>query len=75
MEAWGLYNAVTEVAEEGFHIQWVVVKGICDWGMGKSKGWQPFSAAAAADLVYVALSSCNKVRNFQISRYSDCKRA
>ncbi|MCC6523595.1 MAG: metallophosphoesterase [Polyangiaceae bacterium] len=31
--------------------EWIVVKGICDWGVGKGEGDQPLAAAAAASLV------------------------
>lgn len=56
MEAWGLSKAIEQASMDGLEIAWIVVKGICDWGLGKAKGWQPLAAASAADLVYSVLS-------------------
>lgn len=55
MEAWGFYNAVKAASVSETGIEWIVVKGISDWGSGKTSGWQPLAATAAADLVYTVL--------------------
>lgn len=55
MEAWGLYQTIALAETKGAAFQWIVVKGICDWGFDKKKGWQPLAAAAAADLVHRVL--------------------
>lgn len=76
MEGWGLYQASQNAKKLEIFVQWIVVKGICDWGSGKLKDWQPFAAAAAADLVFTVLSSPNalpslgKVGNPCISKIS-----
>lgn len=58
MEAWGLYHAV-EKAETKLNkkLQWIIVKGICDWGFNKESDWQPLAAATATDLIFMVLSS------------------
>lgn len=57
MEAWGLYQAAKNALEDDhFVLHWIVVKGICDWGSGKTKGWQPLAAAAATHLVHQVFS-------------------
>lgn len=57
MEAWGLCFAHEQVLGKGdaLPFQWIVVKGICDWGYGKSSRWQALAAAAATNLVYEAI--------------------
>lgn len=60
MEAWGLYQAVEGTA---FQSNWIVVKGICDWGFGKGDDWQPLAAAAAADLAYFVFSAADVFPN------------
>lgn len=47
MEAAGLY-----VASMKHHIDWIVVKAICDWGENKDKSVQPQAAENAASLVF-----------------------
>lgn len=56
MEAWGLVTAFQNCYNKGVHFQWIVVKGICDWGFGKTDGYQPLAAAAAANLVSKVLN-------------------
>lgn len=67
MEAWGLYQA-TGVAANKMQVafQWIVVKGICDWGFGKSSAFQPLAAAAAADLVHAVFSAPNALPALQV---------
>lgn len=58
MEAWGMYQAIRKAAtDQGIAFEWIVVKGICDWGFEKKKGWQPFAAAAAMDLIFTVISA------------------
>ncbi len=53
MEAAGLYAAA-----DPEHVEWIVVKAICDWADGKkNKLHQPLAAAAAASLVKHVLAS------------------
>lgn len=67
MEAWGLYKAVEWAeTETGVAFQWIVVKGICDWGFGKESDWQPFAAAAACDLVHSVLSAPDALPALQV---------
>ncbi len=49
MEAAGVYTAA--LGEHGQHVQWLVVKGICDWGTGKGDKQQAIAARNAIDLV------------------------
>lgn len=56
MEAWGIVTAHRKAASRGKVFQWIVVKGICDWGFGKLNTDQPLAAAAAIDLVQCAMS-------------------
>ncbi|HTN85391.1 MAG TPA: SUMF1/EgtB/PvdO family nonheme iron enzyme [Sorangium sp.] len=52
MEGRGLYGAAHDAK-----VDWILVKGICDWADGtKHKQDQPFAAAAAVDLVHRVLS-------------------
>lgn len=52
MEAWGLFSAA-----ENEGVEWIVVKGICDWADGsKEKTHQPVAAAAAVDLAVEVFS-------------------
>lgn len=52
MEGRGLYAAAHEAK-----VDWILVKGICDWGdESKQDAAQPLAAAAAVDLVWAALS-------------------
>ena len=44
MEAAGLYAAATV-----HKVDWYMVKGICDWGMGKNKKYQQDAAISAFD--------------------------
>ena len=50
MEAAGVYSAAQH---ELTH--WIVVKAICDWGMGKGDAHQEVAARNAADFVFHAL--------------------
>lgn len=50
MEAWGL-SAVCHEAQK----QFIMVKGICDWGMNKEKNYQEQAAQNACDFVLDAL--------------------
>ncbi|AHF13608.1 HAD family hydrolase [Bacteroides uniformis] len=45
MEASGVW-----AASEREDVHWIVVKGICDWGMGKTDDYQPLAASAAVSL-------------------------
>lgn len=73
MEAWGLYQAVTiGVASLDVAMEWIVVKGICDWGFQKTKGWQPLAAAAASDLVFTVLSNPDFFPNSTVSTQGTC---
>ncbi len=54
MEAAGVYAAASR---HEARTEWIVVKGICDWGDGtKTDGYQPLAAAAAVSLVQFVLS-------------------
>jgi nucleoside phosphorylase len=50
MEAWGL-SAVCHEARK----QFIMVKGICDWGMNKTSNHQPIAATNACKFVFDAL--------------------
>lgn len=49
MEAAGVYTAAT--GEYQRHVQWLVVKAICDWGAGKGDKYQVIAARNAVDLI------------------------
>lgn len=54
MEGAGIYAATTRAKIQ----EWIVVKGICDWGDGeKSKESQPLAADAATSLCYQVFSN------------------
>lgn len=45
-------------------LEWILVKGICDWGDGdKEKSWQPVAAERAARLVFNMLEKQDKIQN------------
>lgn len=46
MEATGLYAAAAQVKRD-----WILVKGISDWGVGKTDGYQALAARHAAEFV------------------------
>lgn len=50
MEAAGVYAAAA--GEHFAHVHWAVVKGICDWGLGKGDGYQAAAARNAIDFVF-----------------------
>jgi nucleoside phosphorylase len=52
MEGYGLHVA----AEMRGIKEWIVVKGICDWGCEKEDGWQRLAAATAVDFVFYVLN-------------------
>jgi nucleoside phosphorylase len=52
MEGYGLHLA----AEVRGIKEWIVVKGICDWGCAKEDDWQRLAAATAADFVFYVLN-------------------
>ncbi len=52
MEGVGIWAGVDQ-----YKVEWIVVKGICDWGEAKSKKHQALAASAAASLVLWALKS------------------
>jgi len=54
MEGAGVYTAAQ--GERTFHVHWIVVKGVCDWGMGKGDAHQLVAATNAIDLVFHVLS-------------------
>lgn len=56
MEAWGLATAFQMFVDKGVLFQWIVVKGVCDFGYDKTDGYQPLAAAAAAHLVHTVLN-------------------
>lgn len=65
MELYGLYRA----ANAQDVLDWIMIKGICDWGCFKQDGWQPLAAATAADFVHHMLAGpslqdllCNAIR-------------
>ena len=45
MEASGVW-----AASERENVHWIIVKGICDWGMDKTDDFQPLAASAAVSL-------------------------
>jgi nucleoside phosphorylase len=47
MEAAGVY-----VAGLKGHVDWIIVKAICDWGENKEKGHQAPAAKNAVELVF-----------------------
>ena len=49
MEAAGVYAAAA--GEHLQHVHWIVVKGICDWGIGKGDKHQSIAARNAIDFV------------------------
>jgi len=52
MEGRGLYASAVDAK-----VDWILVKGICDWGdETKHNAAQPLAAAAAVDLIWAALS-------------------
>ena len=51
MEGTGVYSA----SDRG-GTQWIVIKGVCDWGAGKGDSHQAFAARNAAKLVLAVLS-------------------
>ncbi|MGW4423129.1 5'-methylthioadenosine/S-adenosylhomocysteine nucleosidase family protein [Streptosporangium sp. NPDC004631] len=52
MEGLGVYAA----AAKG-KVDWIVVKAICDWGMGKTDRWHPVAARNAAEFVLDVISN------------------
>ncbi|MEZ4373115.1 MAG: hypothetical protein R3B07_19995 [Polyangiaceae bacterium] len=52
MEATGIVNAALRE-----QIEWLIIKGICDWGYGKGETHQALAAAAAVSLLSHMLSS------------------
>jgi nucleoside phosphorylase len=50
MEGAGVYAAA-----DRRRIEWIIIKGICDWGVNKTKGHQELAARNAADLVHMLL--------------------
>ena len=54
MEGWGLFVSADE--DIGHRVNWVVIKGICDWGYKKVDGWQAFAAEAAVDVLAKCLA-------------------
>lgn len=52
MEASGVW-----AASERKNVQWIVVKGICDWGKEKKDDYQPLAASAAVSLCKYVFSS------------------
>lgn len=51
MEGAGLYGAA-----ERKKVEWVIIKGICDWGENKKDDYQSLAAANAVDLAYTLLN-------------------
>lgn len=56
MEAWGLAKAFQLFLDKNVLFQWIVVKGVCDFGYDKTDDYQHLAAAAAADLVHRVLN-------------------
>jgi nucleoside phosphorylase len=66
MEGAGVASAAERLKKE-----WILVKGICDWGDGKKHGkHQPLAAAAAADLVRHVLSRENVLHGIRRDKIS-----
>jgi tetratricopeptide (TPR) repeat protein/nucleoside phosphorylase len=64
MEGAGLYAAA-----ERAKVEWIIVKGICDWADGnKDKHYQRFAAAAAVSLVEHVLNDANAVSDLRRPR-------
>jgi tetratricopeptide (TPR) repeat protein/nucleoside phosphorylase len=64
MEGAGLYAAA-----ERAKIEWIIVKGICDWADGnKDKQYQRFAAAAAISLVEHVLNDANAISDLKRPR-------
>src|SRR5580765_6618375 len=64
MEGAGLYAAA-----ERAKVEWIIVKGICDWADGnKDKQYQRFAAAAAVSLVEHVLNDANAVSDLRRPR-------
>lgn len=53
MEAAGVYTAAA--GEPLQHVHWAVVKGICDWGMGKGDAFQLVAARNTIDFLFHVL--------------------
>jgi tetratricopeptide (TPR) repeat protein/nucleoside phosphorylase len=66
MEGAGVYAAAEQAK-----VEWLIVKGICDWANGtKESSFQPFAAAAAVSLVEHVLSEpgiLNELRRPKVS--------
>lgn len=68
MKAWGLFKAIETIAtNSGVLMEWIVVKGICDWGFGKGDDFQPLAAAAASDLAFTVLSAPGALSDLSIA--------
>jgi HAD superfamily phosphoserine phosphatase-like hydrolase len=52
MEASGIWAACEKMKKE-----WIIVKGICDWGVGKTDEYQELAAASAVSLCKQVLSN------------------
>jgi nucleoside phosphorylase len=66
MEAAGVYSAVA--GEHLQHVHWTVVKGICDWGLGKDDSHQAAAALNAIDFVFHVLEQpaiAESIRNLR----------
>ncbi len=56
MEGAGFYEAA-----KSNDIEWIIVKGICDWAFEKNDSFQLLAAKAAADLVHFVLANPNSL--------------
>lgn len=54
-----------QAAADDFGVEWIIVKGICDWGMGKQATHQPMAAAAAGSLVKHVFSDVTALEGLQ----------
>ncbi len=63
MEGAGLYAA----AADG-DVEWIIVKGICDWGYGKHPSHQELAAAAAGSLVMHVLKDSTVLHGLERPR-------
>jgi nucleoside phosphorylase/CheY-like chemotaxis protein len=66
MEAAGVYAAAA--GEHFQHVHWTVVKGICDWGLGKGDSYQAVAARNAIDFVFHVLGQpavAESIRNLR----------
>jgi nucleoside phosphorylase len=66
MEAAGVYAAAA--GEHLQHVHWTVVKGICDWGIGKADSYQAIAARNAIDFVFHVLGQpvvAESIRNLR----------